>query len=129
MKIFLQLSLILSSLILSLSALAAPLTPITSTSRSCNAVVIEASYKVDAVCWKNQDAELRMWFPQATFDALRETGIETRNIINLNQACAQTAEYKYEDLFGASALPATAVRTNSVEILVSQLDVSACFSN
>lgn len=122
-----KLILVLTSLFVSLSAVAVPLTPITSNSRSCTAVVTEASYRVDAVCWKNQDAQLRLWFPQETFAALQETGVETRNIINLAQACAQTVEYRYEDLFGATALPSTAIRTNAVEILVSQLDASACF--
>lgn len=118
---------ILASAFMSAAALAAPLSPVSSTSRECTAVVTEATYKVDAVCWTNQDNELRMWFPQATFDAIKETGINTRFILNVSEACAQTNQYSYDDLFGTNALPASVVQTRPVDILVSQLDTTACF--
>ncbi len=115
-------------LLASFTASAVPLQPLDIKSRSCQAVVNDVTYETNAVCWKNQDGELRMYFKDVDFAAIRETGINTRNIINVNEACATTNEYTYADLLGDTPrLTAEQIEAKPVKIVVSQLDASACF--
>ncbi len=109
------------------SAHAAVLTPVTSTVRQCQAQVTDATYRVQAVCWKNSAGELRMWFPVETLKSMTETKINAKFIGNVTAACAATSLYEYADLFGDNKKPESEIATKEVEIAYAHLDASGCF--
>lgn len=113
--------------LVSTSVFAAPLTPVTSTSRDCVATVTDATYAVQAVCWKNRDGQNRMWFPAVDLQNLVETGVNTKFIRNVDAACATTNEYRYEDLFGNTAKRPEEIVTKEVSIAYSHLNATACY--
>ena len=117
----------LAVLLGSATASAAPLVPVdTRLARECTARIHEVTYEIEAACWFNLSGEPRLWFPETAFAAIRETGINTKYIVNTADTCANTNVYTYDQLFGESATPEI-VEARPVKIVESQLDVSACF--
>jgi glutathionylspermidine synthase len=106
---------------------AAPLTPITSTTKDCTATITTNTYDVEAVCWRNKNGEARLYFSQDAFQSIKETKINAKYIENTEEACLMTTEYAYEDLFGDNKLDPRDIRPSMVTVKYSHLDTSACF--
>lgn len=119
----------LVSLLVVANVSAAPLTPITSSSSNCTAVVTTNTYDVEAVCWRNREGEARLYFSQDAFQAIKETKINSKYIANTEAACLMTTEYAYTDLFGDNKLDPRDIRPSVVTIEYSHLDASSCFNN
>ena len=109
------------------AAHAATLTPVTSSQRDCTAKVTDATYRVQAACYKGKQNENRMWFPEAVLKDVSETGINAKFIRNIDAACASTNLYSYFDLFGNNKKPESEIQTREVEIAYSHLDAAACY--